>query len=87
MAAIAESAPLLRGTVLRPGDLGYDEARRGWNLAVDQHPAAVLMAEADTDILAGVRFAREHDLGVAVQGTGHGLVTACDVDSSSTPPV
>lgn len=35
MAAIAESAPLLRGTVLRPGDLAYDEARRGWNLAVD----------------------------------------------------
>ena len=25
--------------ILRPGDPGWDVARRAWNLAVDQHPA------------------------------------------------
>ncbi len=28
-------------TILTPRDQGWDDARRAWNLAVDQHPAAV----------------------------------------------
>ena len=29
------------GDVVRPGDGAWDVARRAWNLAVDQRPAAV----------------------------------------------
>ncbi|MFA9271119.1 MAG: hypothetical protein ACEQSX_10245 [Baekduiaceae bacterium] len=28
----------IRGSVHQPGDPGWDDARRAWNLAVDQHP-------------------------------------------------
>ena len=55
-----------------PGDAGYDEARRAWNLAVDQRPAAVALPETVDDVVAAVDYARTVGLRVAVQGTGHG---------------
>jgi hypothetical protein len=62
----------LRGEVHAPGDPGWDDARRAWNLAVDQRPAAVALPVTDADVVAVVDFAREEGLRVAVQGTGHG---------------
>ncbi len=55
-----------------PGDQGYDDARRAWNLAVDQRPAAVALPESVDDVVAAVDYARTVGLRVAVQGTGHG---------------
>ena len=55
-----------------PGDPGWDEARRAWNLAVDQRPAAVALPESVEDVVAVVDHARTVGLCVAVQGTGHG---------------
>ena len=34
----------LPGNVTGPGDQGWAEARRPWNLAFDQHPALVVAA-------------------------------------------
>jgi hypothetical protein len=59
------------GTVLAPGDAGWDEARLAWNLAVDQRPAAVARPHSAADVQAIVDFARERGLRVAPQGTGH----------------
>jgi FAD/FMN-containing dehydrogenase len=55
-----------------PGQPGWDEARRAWNLAVDQRPAAVALPESVDDVVAAVEHARASGLRVAVQGTGHG---------------
>ena len=65
----------LRGTAYAPGDEGYDEARVAWNLAADQRPALVVMAEDAADIVAAVRLARERGLGVGVMATGHGAAS------------
>lgn len=62
------------GTVIIPGDADYDAARMAWNLAVDQYPALILIAESAADVAAGVRYARSHDLGIAIQSTGHGVL-------------
>ena len=56
---------------LTPGDRGWDEARRAWNLAVDQQPAAIARPGCARDVVAAVQFARAHGLRVAAQGTGH----------------
>jgi FAD/FMN-containing dehydrogenase len=60
------------GTVTGPEDAGWDLARRAWNLAVDQRPAAVVAAATVEDVVATLAFAREAGLSVAPQATGHG---------------
>jgi hypothetical protein len=59
-------------TILNPGDPGWEDARQAWNLAVDQHPAAIALPSSADDAAAAVRFAHERGLRVAAQGTGHG---------------
>ena len=60
------------GVLTVAGDERWDEARRSWNLFVDQRPAAVLEAASVEDVQAAVAFAAENGLRVAPQGTGHG---------------
>jgi FAD/FMN-containing dehydrogenase len=59
------------GAVLLPGDDGYDPARRVWNLAVHQRPAAVAYPADADEVAALVRCARAAGLRIAVQATGH----------------
>ncbi|HYX76130.1 MAG TPA: FAD-binding protein [Gaiellaceae bacterium] len=61
----------IAGDFVVPGDSDWDEARRAWNLAVEQRPAAVALPESAEDVVEIVRFARRHGLRVAPQGTGH----------------
>jgi hypothetical protein len=61
----------LRGILSLPNDLDWDEARRAWNLAVDQRPTAVALPRSFEEVATVVAFAREHGLRVAPQGTGH----------------
>jgi FAD/FMN-containing dehydrogenase len=62
----------VRGRVTMPGDDRWDDARRSWNLSVDQRPDAVVEAAGSEDVQAVVRFARAQGLRVAPQATGHG---------------
>src|SRR3954449_8633336 len=61
----------LTGELVLPGEQGWDDARQAWNLAVDQQPGAVVLAESAGDVVAVVEFARENGMRVAPQGTGH----------------
>jgi FAD/FMN-containing dehydrogenase len=58
-------------SLVLPHDPGWQEARRAWNLAVDQRPAAVAFPETAAEVAAVVRWARSRGLRVAPQGTGH----------------
>jgi hypothetical protein len=64
----------IEGRVATPGDSDWDEARAAWNLAADQNPSAVAFPESADDVSRVLRFAGEHGLKVAGQGTGHGAV-------------
>jgi FAD/FMN-containing dehydrogenase len=61
--------------VFTPEDAGYDLARSGFNLAVEQRPAVVVMAASERDIAAAVEFAGQEGMGVGIQATGHGIAT------------
>jgi FAD/FMN-containing dehydrogenase len=63
-------------------DPNWDEARRAWNLAVDQRPAAVARPGSAEDVVAVVKVAREHGLRVAPQGTGHGATARASLEKS-----
>ncbi|HEX6327777.1 MAG TPA: FAD-binding protein, partial [Jiangellaceae bacterium] len=62
-----------RGALLRPHEDGYDEARRVWNGAIDRKPALIARCAGSDDVVAAVRFAREHDLLVSVRCGGHSI--------------
>jgi FAD/FMN-containing dehydrogenase len=69
-----------RGALLRPGEEGYDEARRVWNGAIDRRPALIARCAGADDVAVAVRFAREHDLAVSVRGGGHAVAGHAVVD-------
>lgn len=61
----------LRGTLVLPGDDGYETARRVYNAMIDKHPAAVARCHDSTDVATCVRFATANGVPVAVRGGAH----------------
>jgi FAD/FMN-containing dehydrogenase len=59
------------GPVIEPGDLGFDERRRVFNGEIDRRPSAIARCTSAADVVAAVRFAREHRLEVSVRGGAH----------------
>ncbi|WP_380284551.1 FAD-binding oxidoreductase [Kitasatospora purpeofusca] len=76
--AVRALAETVRGPVLLPGDPGYDDEALGFDRSVVHHPALIVGAVHADDVVAAVRFARDHGLGVAVQATGHGAALGAD---------
>ncbi|MGX5696816.1 FAD-binding protein [Agromyces soli] len=69
--ALARLADRLDGRLVQPGDPEWDASRAAWNLAVDQRPAAVVVARSADDVVRTVELAAGYGLAVAPQGTGH----------------
>ena len=69
--AAAELQPLLRGTYVDPSAPEYDEARALYNAMIDKRPAGIVRCADAADVIAAVRYAREHEMQVAVRSGGH----------------
>jgi hypothetical protein len=69
-----------RGALIRPGDDGYDDARKVWNGAIDKRPGLVARCTSTEDVVAAVSFARTNDLTFAVRGGAHSFPgnSTCD---------
>jgi len=69
-----------RGEILRPGDAGYDEARKIWNGGIDRRPSLIARCTGTADVVQAVRFARARDLPTSVRGGGHAVAghAVCD---------
>jgi FAD/FMN-containing dehydrogenase len=59
------------GEVITADDAAYDDARRLWNAIHDRRPAVIVRPTTATKVATAVRFARHHDLVIAVQSGGH----------------
>ncbi|HEX9784866.1 MAG TPA: FAD-binding oxidoreductase [Opitutaceae bacterium] len=70
----------IRGEIILPNDAGYGEARSIWNAMIDKHPAAIVRCTDVDDVVAAVKFAREHHVETAVRGGGHNIAGSalCD---------
>ena len=64
-------AAALRGDLITPDDPGYDAARAVYNAMIDKRPAAIARCHDVADVIACVRFGREHGVDLAVRGGGH----------------
>src|ERR1700758_2086162 len=67
-----------RGEVIRPGDSGYETARKIWNASIDKHPGIIARCSGVADVVAAVNFARENELLVAVRGDGKARVASAN---------
>jgi FAD/FMN-containing dehydrogenase len=70
----------LHGALIRPGDADYDTARLVWNGMIDRYPALIARCADTADVVAGVNFARDHGLALAVRGGGHNAAGNATVD-------
>src|SRR4051794_17538726 len=89
------------GAIIEPGDQAYDEARAGWNGAIDRRPAAVGLASDADDLAAAIRAAAALELPFTIRAGGHsvsgrsirdgalcidiGGLNAIEVDAGSRP--
>jgi FAD/FMN-containing dehydrogenase len=81
MAAVTEqeleSLEAFSGDLLRPGDSGYEEARRGFNGLIDKRPALIARCLGEADIADVIAYARDAGLEISVRGGGHSVAGRC----------
>jgi FAD/FMN-containing dehydrogenase len=68
------------GEIVAPAHEDYDEARRLWNAVYDRRPAVLVRPRSADEVATAIRFAREHDLELAVRSGGHSPAghSSCD---------
>jgi FAD/FMN-containing dehydrogenase len=69
-----------RGRLISAEHADYDIARAVWNGAIDRRPGLIARCIGTADVIAAVRFARDHDLAIAVRGGGHNVAGAAVCD-------
>jgi FAD/FMN-containing dehydrogenase len=69
-----------RGQLITSDHADYNTARAVWNGAIDRRPRLIARCSGTADVAAAVRFARDHDLEIAVRGGGHNVAgtAVCD---------
>jgi FAD/FMN-containing dehydrogenase len=77
---IEKLAAEFAGELIQPEDAGYDAARQIWNGQIQRRPALMARCQGVADVMAVVRFCREHDLPASVRGGGHAVAghAICD---------
>jgi FAD/FMN-containing dehydrogenase len=73
ISTLDELESTLTGTLVRPGDEAYDEARSVWNGMIDLRPAAIARCASTSDVRAAIAAARSTGLPLAVRGGGHNV--------------
>jgi len=79
-ATIRELESGFGGSIVRPGDPDYEDARHIWNHAIDKRPALVVRPASTDDVVRAVRFATSEGLPIAVRGGAHSVAgfSTCD---------
>ena len=78
--AAKKLANTFSGQLLRPRDVGYDDARKVHNGLVDKRPALIARAGGVADIVGAVELAQNLNLEVAVRGGGHNVAGRATID-------
>ena len=63
----------LRGPVLLPDNIGYEDSRTVWNDMIDGKPAVIIRCMGTSDVINSLKFARQHNLLVCIKGGGHNI--------------
>ncbi|HMO58823.1 MAG TPA: FAD-binding oxidoreductase [Roseiflexaceae bacterium] len=72
----------LAGQLITSADFEFDTARRTIYINLDCRPLAIIHAANAADVAATVRFARDHELPLAVRSGGHSLAHYSVIDDA-----
>jgi len=78
--AAAELAATFGGQLLKPSDMGYEDARKVHNGLVDKRPALIARCRGVADVTDAVDLTRGLGLEVAVRGGGHNVAGRATID-------
>src|SRR3954447_12333134 len=70
-AAVDALEAQLRGPLVKPDDAGYEEARQVHNAWIDVRPQLIAQCSDVADVIAGVNFARQQGIDLAIRGGAH----------------
>src|SRR5438045_9649808 len=78
--SVKEFKSNLRGSVIEPGDKGYDDARKVYNGMIHKKPRLMVRCADVADVIQSGNFAREHDIWLAIGSAGDnaGATGSCD---------
>ncbi|MGA8302216.1 MAG: FAD-binding oxidoreductase [Thermoplasmata archaeon] len=80
-AAVTNLQSSLRGPVITPTSLEYEETRKLYNAMIDKRPAVIARCRDVADVISAVKFGHETGLEVAVRGAGHNGGGLASVDN------
>jgi hypothetical protein len=75
-----EGGKAFTGQLLRPGEAGYDAARKVHNGLIDKHPALIARCRGVADVADAISLTRKLGLEVAVRGGGHNVAGRATID-------
>lgn len=80
--SLGATIPGFGGTVLLPGQLGYDDTRHVFNGAIDRRPALIARCRNADDVAAVVRYSVATGQLLTVYGGGHGVTGSAVADGA-----
>jgi FAD/FMN-containing dehydrogenase len=79
-AVAKDLAKSIQGEILTAESPDFDKVRAVWNGMIDRKPALIARCKTTDDVVRCVKFAKQHELLVAVRGGGHNIAgnAVCD---------
>src|SRR5262245_52626039 len=79
--AASRLAGVFSGQLLKPADVGYEDARKVHNGLIDKRPALIARCRGTADVVDAINLGQELGLEVAVRGGRHNVAGRATVDS------
>ncbi|MDX1372545.1 MAG: FAD-binding oxidoreductase, partial [Nitrososphaeraceae archaeon] len=77
---VQEFGETIQGSVIKPGDSNYEEARKIWNAMIDRKPELIVQVSNSDDVSSAIKFAVANNLDITVRGAGHNIAGNCICD-------
>nr|MBA2726277.1 FAD-dependent oxidoreductase [Actinomycetota bacterium] len=79
-ADLEDLASRFQGELIGAEHPRYDSARQVWNAHIQRRPALVARCHGVADVIAAVRFSRDHDMLTSIRGGAHAVAghAVCD---------
>ena len=80
MSSISAFFTKFKGDIVRPEDVGYDEAIKRWAANAARKASVIAFVKDEQDVALAIKHARDNGLSIAIRGGGHSPSGASSVE-------